>query len=313
MRVFLTILFAGAVLSGSGPATGGYTGAFARIGGDARSVALAGALAADVNSGYLALTNPASLVYVQRVEAGLSYMTLPLDRSLQSLSLALRLPPSAAVGLSYQRAGDDNIQGRNNIGELTEILTYSENMVVLSFANHLSQTISMGLNTKVLLIYLDDKESTGFGLDLGLLYHRPSGFNLALKVQNVTGAYSWKVAASMGERNYVDYLPIILSVGTRLPWQHFTFFGQTDVVVPKTKVGDKITYGSIVPVFRLAVEDILGERYFLRGGLENTTPTLGVGLLYSIRRPYDSRIDYSLSLGKTGEGIGHLFTWVFSI
>ncbi len=240
-------------------------------------------------------------------------MTLPLDRSLQSLSLALRLPPSAAVGLSYLRADDDNIQGPNSIGEPTQILTNSENMVVLSFANHLSQTISMGLNTKVLFINLDDEASTGFGIDLGLIYHRPSGFNLALKVQNVTSAYSWKVAASMGERNYVDYLPIILSVGTRLPWYHFTFFGQTDIVVPKTKVGGEVTYGSVVPVFRLAVEDILGERYFLRGGLENTTPTLGVGLRYSIRRPYDSRVDYSLSLGKTGEGIGHLFTWVFSI
>lgn len=313
MRVFLTILLAGTVLFGSGPATGGYAGAFARIGGDARSVALAGALAADINSGYLALTNPASLVYVQRREVGMSYMTLPLDRSLQSLSLALHLPPSAAVGLSYLRAGDDNIQGRTRIGEPTEILTYNENMMVLSFANRLSSAISLGLNVKVLYINLGNEGSWGFGLDLGLLYHRPSGFNLALKVQNVTGAYSWKVAASVGERNYVDYLPIILSVGTRLPWRSFTFFGQTDVMVPKTKDGDDVAFGGLVPVFRLAVEDLLGERYFIRGGFENTTPTLGVGLRYSIRQPYDSRVDYGLSLGKAGEGIGHLFTWIFSI
>jgi len=61
------------------------------------------------------------------------------------------------------------------------------------------------------------------------------------------------------------------------------------------------------------VEDLLRERYFLRLGLENITPTLGVGLRYSIRLPYDGRVDYSLSLGKTGEGVGHLFTWIFSI
>ena len=304
------------MLFGSGPATGGYAGAFARIGGDARSAALAGALAADVNSGYLALTNPASLVYVQRREVGLSYMTLPLDRSLQSLSLALHLPPSAAAGLSYLRAGDDKIQGRNSIGEPTEILAYSDNMVVLSFANRLNSAISLGLNVKVLYINLGNEESWGFGLDLGLLYHRPSGLNLALKVRNVTGAYSWKVAASTGERIYVDYLPIIVSLGARLPWRSFTFFGQTDVVVPKTKDGGNlgnIAFGGLVPVFRLAVEDLLGERYFIRGGFENTTPTLGVGLRYSIRQSYDSRVDYCLSLGKSNEGIGHLFTWIFSI
>lgn len=313
MRLALAILLAGTLLWGEGPATGGYAGAFARIGSDARSAALAGALVADVNSGYLALTNPASLVYVQRLEVGLSYMTLPLDRSLQGLCLAAGLPPTAAAGLSYLRAGDDNIQGRNSIGERTETLTYSENMVALSFANHLSQTISMGLNAKLLFINLGDEGSRGFGLDLGLLYHRSGGFNLALKVQNVTGAYSWKVAAFPGERLYTDYLPIIVSVGTRLPWRQFTFFGQTDVVVPKTKDGADVVYGSVVPVFRLAVEDLLRERYFLRLGLENITPTLGVGLRYSIRRPYDGRVDYSLSLGKTGEGVGHLFTWIFSI
>lgn len=314
MRVALVILLAGSVLWGEGPATGGYAGAFARIGSDARSVALAGALVADVNSGYLALTNPASLVYVQRREVGLSYMALPLDRSLQSLSLALGLPPSAAASLSYLRAGDDNIQGRNSIGERTETLAYDEYMVVLSFANHLSKTISLGLNAKLLLINLGDEESRGFALDLGLLYHRPGGFNLALKVQNVTGTYSWEVAASLGNRRqYTDYLPIIISAGIRLPWRHFTFFGQTDGVVPRIKEGNGITYGNVVPVFRLAVEDLLRERYFLRLGLEQTTLTLGVGLRYSIRRPYDGRVDYSLSLGKTGEGMGHLFTWIFSL
>ena len=167
MRLIPVLLMAVSVLWGGGPATGGYAGAFARIGGDARNVALAGALVADVNSGHLALTNPASLVYVQRREVGLSYTALPLDRSLQGLSLALSLPPMAAAGISYQRAGDDNIQGRNNIGEATEVLTYNENMLVLSFANRLSPAISLGLSAKVLWVNLAEEGSRGFGLDGG--------------------------------------------------------------------------------------------------------------------------------------------------
>ncbi|MFB0515627.1 MAG: hypothetical protein ACETWG_03375 [Candidatus Neomarinimicrobiota bacterium] len=313
MRWPLAVLTAVTLLWGGGPATGGYAGAFARVGSDARSVALAGALVAEVNSGYLALTNPASLVYVQRREVGLSYMTLPLDRSVQSLSLAVGLPPTAAVGLSYQRAGDDNIQGRNSIGQTTEMLAYGENMVVLSFANRLNPTISVGLNAKLLFIDLADEGSTGFALDLGLFYHRPGGFNLALKMQNVTGTYSWEVAASQGKRKYMDHLPLIVSVGTRLPWRHFTFFGQTEVMVPKIKEGKRVGYGSLVPVSRFAVEDLLAERYFIRGGLEQTTPTLGAGLRYSIRQRFDSRVDYSLSFGKSSEGMGHLFTWIFSL
>ena len=232
---------------------------------------------------------------------------------MHSLVLALGLPPSAAVGISYLRAGDDNIQGRSSIGEPTETLTYSENMLVLSFANSLSATLSIGLNTKLLFMNLEEEDSRGFGLDIGLFYHGPKGFNTALSVQNITGSYSWKVAASQGERNYVDYFPMIVSAGFRLPWRHFTFFGQTDAMIPKVKEEEQISYGQPEPVFRFAVEDLLLDRYYIRGGFEHLTPTLGAGLRYSLRQPYDSRVDYSLSLGKTGEGFGHFFSWVFSL
>ena len=84
LLIMVTGLWAG------GPATGGYPGAFARVGYDARSMALACALLADINSGFLALTNPASTVHVQKRELGLSYLSLPLDRHLQSPSPAVR-------------------------------------------------------------------------------------------------------------------------------------------------------------------------------------------------------------------------------
>ncbi|MFC1483532.1 hypothetical protein ACFL5M_03020 [Candidatus Neomarinimicrobiota bacterium] len=313
MKRSLCILIAITLLRAEGPAIGGYAGAFSQIGTDARSVALAGALVADINSGYLALTNPASLVYVQRREVGLSLMTLPLERSLQSLSFATSLPPTAAVSLSYIRAGDDNIQGRNSIGEPTEVLTYSDNLVMLSFANQYSQNLSMGLNAKLLFINLGDESSRGFALDLGFLYRHATGLALALKLQNVTGAYSWKVATSPGERLYVDYLPFIVNSGIRLPWRHYTFLGQADLVIPKVKESEKAQYKQPVPIFRGAVEDLLRDRYFIRLGIENTTFTLGAGLRYSVRQPFDSRIDYSLSLGKTTEGMGHFFSWIFSL
>ncbi|MCH8327368.1 MAG: hypothetical protein IID15_02430 [Candidatus Marinimicrobia bacterium] len=54
---------------------------------------LGSALAADINSGFLAITNPASVVYHRRREFGLSYLYLPLDRSVQTLNFAIALPP----------------------------------------------------------------------------------------------------------------------------------------------------------------------------------------------------------------------------
>lgn len=305
MRSVPALLMMVTGLWAGGPATGGYPGAFTRVGIDARSMALAGALLADINSGYLALTNPASTVYVHKREVGVSYLSLPMDRNLQSLTVAFRLPPTAAAGISYLRAGDENIQGRNSIGEKTQQLAYVEQMAILTFANRMGAAFSMGFNFKILWIDLDEEGARGFGIDFGMLYHTPGGFNLALSIQNITGAYAWKVPTSEGENVYDEQFPLVIGIGARAPWRHFTFFGQTDLVMP--------AQGSAVTVTRLAVEDRLGERYFLRLGLEHTTLTVGVGLGYAIREPLDSGIDYSLSLGKNGEGLGHIFTWRFGL
>ena len=78
MKRTLGILIVLTLLRAEGPAIGGYAVAFSQIGSNARSAALAGALVADINSGFLAFTNPASLVHVQGRELGLSLMTLPL-------------------------------------------------------------------------------------------------------------------------------------------------------------------------------------------------------------------------------------------
>ena len=132
-----------------------------------------------------------------------------------------------------------------------------------------------------------------------------TGYSLALLIQDVNGGYSWRVPALQGERQYAERLPRIVSAGVRLPLQPFTFYGQADVVLPSE--------GGTVLVTRLAAEDLLGERLYVRGGLDHLTPTVGVGLRYSIRQQYDSRVDYALSLAKNGEGFGHLFTWVFQL
>lgn len=312
MRLFLTCL----LLLTRLPAVaglGGYAGASLRLGTNARSVALGGALVADLNRGYSALANPASATYVNRAEVGLSYIALPLNRSLQSVSTTFFLPPTAAVGLSYLRAGDDQIQGRNSIGQPTGDLSYAEQFAILTFANQLTPTISVGMNAKLLLIALADEDSRGFAIDVGVLYRRSSGLSLAVRAENVTGSYSWRVAAESGEQAYVDHLPLILSGGTSLPWREFTFFAQLDLLYPRLAQDKGIALADPILIIRAAMETLVEERLFVRGGWDGSAPTLGVGLQYAIRKPADSRVDYSLLLGRGREGFGHLFTWVFGL
>ncbi|MFC1481871.1 hypothetical protein ACFL6E_06480 [Candidatus Neomarinimicrobiota bacterium] len=311
MRNLLIIAVIGGVVCASASTSGGYAGAFARIGLDARQYALAGAVVADINTGYLANGNPASAVFVERLEFGFSHMALPLDRSLQSLSIGFHLPPQAAVSLSYLAAGDDNIQGRNSLGQRTELLEYKDQQVMLSFANQVTDRISVGINAKLLLTQVGPENARGFAIDAGLLYHTPKGFNVGCKIENLTGSESWSVALDRGENVYQDYLPLIFSIGTRVPWWHFAFLVQLDAFIPRIEQDSKMALGTLVPQYHIAVEETIANRVFARIGLDNQIPTLGAGIQYSVFSANDSRFDYGLSLGTAGEGFGHLFTWVF--
>jgi hypothetical protein len=305
----ITIL--AATVYASGNTRGGYAGAFARIGLDARQYALAGAVVADINTGYLANSNPASAVFVERMEFGFSHMALPLDRSLQSLSFGIHLPPQAAISFSYLAAGDDNIQGRNSLGQRTEILEYKDQQLMLSFANQVTDRLSIGINAKLLLTKVGKENANGFAIDAGILYHTPKGFNIGGKIENLTGDESWSVAKEQGANDYKDYLPLIIRLGTRIPWWHFVVLVQLDGFIPRIEQESKMAFGTLFPQYRFAVEDLIANRIFARVGLDNQIPTLGAGVQYSVFSANDSRFDYGLSLGNGGEGFGHLFTWVF--
>ncbi len=313
MRRLLILASFGVVACVSGSTSGGYAGAFTRMGMDARQYALAGAVVADINTGYLANSNPASAVFVERIEFGFSHMALPLDRSLQSLSLGVHLPPEAAVTISYLAAGDDNIQGRNSLGQRTELLAYKDQQVMLSFANQVSDRLSVGINAKLLLTKVGSEQAKGFAIDAGILYHTPKGLNVGAKIENLIGSETWAVAMERGENVYQDYLPLIFRLGTRVPWRHFAFLIQIDAFIPRLEQDGKMALGSMFPQFRLAVEETIANRIFVRAGLDNQLPTLGAGVQYSVFSANDSRFDYGLSLGTGGEGFGHLFTWVFTL
>ena len=304
-RTFLILAVLAAVASGQRPRTGGYPGAFMRIGVNARDLALGGALAADVNAGFLAVTNPASVVHHGGREFGMAYLYLPLDRSIQSMNIAIALPPTAAASFTYIRAGDNNIMGRNSIGEETENVPYSEQALGLTFSNRLTGNISFGLTAKVLLQTLDVVKSRGFAIDFGILYRRPSGLSAAIKLENATGAYAWRVEEAQENREYSENLPRILAGAIRVPWWRYVFYAQVDGFFPEQ--------GGTVNIYRFGIENKIGDQLLLRGGLNHLTPTVGLGLLFSLREDKDSSVDYSLSLGRSGEGLGHIFSWVFSI
>ena len=64
---------------------GGYAGSEFRYASNARDLALAGANLADRGDGYLQFSNPAQLPQLKSIGIASSFMSLPLDRSIQQV------------------------------------------------------------------------------------------------------------------------------------------------------------------------------------------------------------------------------------
>ena len=79
----------------------GYPGSNFNFGTDARNISMSNSLVSTYNKGFVAFNNPALLPKISDNEYGFSHFLMSLDRSLQSVSIARPLPPSAGVSLSF--------------------------------------------------------------------------------------------------------------------------------------------------------------------------------------------------------------------
>ena len=175
---------------------GSYSGSFLRMGTSARAIAMGNGFTSELDNGFTAYHNPASLPFSLKRQIGFSNHFLPLDRRLMAASFSTPLPPTASLGLGWISAGVDKIDGRNSSGKHTQYLSTSENAFVISFAERFFPWLSVGMNLKILQHQLPinstDLAGKGIGVDFGIRMNTKSGVKLALMVQDLNSRYQWK-------------------------------------------------------------------------------------------------------------------------
>jgi hypothetical protein len=191
-------------------------GAFARMGFDARGMALGNALGADTSPGVSPYYNPALAPNATEQTLTASVGLLSFDRQLQSLQFATPLGPTAGVALGLIRAGVDDIDGRDANGNRTETLSTDEFALFLAFGNRFAERISVGASLKLFQAnYLDDADNPlGFGLDLGVTYELNERGTLAVAASDLLAKYEWNTSAQGGRTN-TDRFPVRLRLAGR--------------------------------------------------------------------------------------------------
>ena len=290
----------------------GYSGAFLRMGTSARSLAMGSGFTAEIDQGFTSYHNPAGVAFLDKRQLGFSYHALNLDRRLMMSSISTGLPPTAGMGVAWVSSGVDNIQGRSTAGSKTQVLSTSEDALLISFAQRITPWLALGINVKILNHQLPMNESQlagkGTGFDVGFMVLPDEKLHFAFVIQDLNTNYQWNTGDVFeGEgRVYKESFPTMYRLGTTFIFQRIYFTGDIGVIAHQDDIlGATIRFGG---------EYRLEENYFIRAGFGNNRFSLGAGLNFTFLKLNDAFFDYAVVVEphSVSQGMIHVFTYAFN-
>ncbi len=290
----------------------GYSGTFLRMGTSARSLAMGSGFTAEIDQGFSAYHNPASVAFLNKRQLAFSHHALNLDRRLMMSSISTGLPPTAGLGVAWVSSGVDNIQGRSTSGYKTQILSTSEDAIFISFAQRITPWLALGINVKILNHQLPMNESQlagkGTGFDIGFMVLPEEKLRFAFMIQDLNTNYQWNTGQVFeGEgRIYKESFPTMYRLGTTFTFQRIYFVGDIGVVANQDDI--------LGMTMRFGGEYHLSENYFIRGGFGNSRFSLGAGFNFTFLNLNDAFFDYAVVIEphSASQGMIHVFTYAFN-
>jgi len=291
----------------------GYSGAFLRMGTSARSLAMGSGFTAEIDQGFSAYHNPASVAFLNKRQLAFSHHALNLDRRLMMSSISTAIPPTAGLGVAWVSSGVDNIQGRTTSGKKTDqILSTSEDAIFISFAQRITPWLALGINVKILNHQLPMNESElagkGTGFDIGFMVLPEEKLRFAFMIQDLNTNYHWNTGQVFeGEgRVYKESFPTMYRLGTTFTFQRIYFVGDIGVVANQDDI--------LGMTMRFGGEYHISENYFIRGGFGNSRFSLGAGLNFTFLNLNDAFFDYAVVIEpySGSQGMIHVFTYAFN-
>lgn len=292
---------------------GGFTGSFSRMGFSPRGMALGNAMTAVDREGIYGYYNPAlAATFSEQVQVDVATAAMRFDRQLHMLTANFQLPPSAGLSISLINARVSDIDGRTQSGYHTEFLSTSEYQLIGNFALRFSEQIRAGIGIKYNLanFHRDVPNSSGIGLDFGLLIHPTERFKVGVAVKDLIAENSFNTSELFGTdqspstskfptrfiagASFESSEELLFSLDYEVRWQTSEIIRTTGDQSSREEVSSSsqfIRFGTGYQIHeRLTLRG--GARFFDVGYENQILPSLG----FSIHLPYDSfspSIDYA--------------------
>ena len=341
--VLMTILFLWIPLQESLAQSGGFSGAYTRMGFGARGMAMGNAMGTVTQEGVFAHYNPALAAFATGNQIDIGTALMAFDRSLHSFNITFPLPPSAGLNIGLLNANVYDIDGRTSSGYHTEMLSTHEFQLFAAFGLSVSPRVHLGVAAKLhYASFFDDIDNaTGAGFDVGLIMQPTRDWRIGLAVQDMISAYSWNtnpIYGTLGGRNRNDPIPVRFRISSSYRLHEIGLIVSSEYEIQRLEseiLERSHISGSVPPqnttrtgsvttnsrLFRVGASWSAHERLTFRGGWEimdldylRETHKLSAG--FSVHLPYDfmrPSVDYAFVREPMGIAGMHVLTLRLSL
>jgi len=201
---------------GTHSATAQHAGAFSRIGFGARGISMGNALAGDISGTASPYYNPAHAPRIGAQHMAASAGIMSFDRSIQYLQLGAPLQEKAGFAVGLTHAAVTDIDGRDNSGYHTGMLSVDEYAGFLSFGLQFSERVAGGISFQFFRSDLFDglTPARSVGIDIGFSMRLREHWGVGFVADDLLARYSWDSSdISSSGRSVTDNFPRRLRLG----------------------------------------------------------------------------------------------------
>jgi hypothetical protein len=271
--------------------TGGYAGAFLRIGCGARALGMGNAFCAVSDDATAVFWNPAGLGLINTIQITGTYANLRFDRAYNSIMVAGHLGKFGTIAGGWIGYSIKDIPGMNTPGSSPNYFDDSENAFILSYGRNIYSLFYGGMNVKYLSHTLENASASGYGFDLGIMARLKDYASFGAVVQDIGSYFKWDTRSERKED-----VPAIYRVGVALTYPGIPLILSADYEKQR-----KINPGKK----RVGLETSFYNLLCLRAGYDNSVLTAGASL-----SPRDERyrFDYAYRKDFLGDKPVHFFS-----
>jgi len=278
---------------------GGQAGAFLRRGLDGKALALGGAFSSISDGASSVYWNPAGLNDIQKFDINISNSFLSLDRSQMFGAMGYSLNRRLSIGLGILKFGVNEIEGRDNNGNLTKNFNDQEIEFLASFAykiiNKRSFKVSTGLTIKYLSQSLYDNNANGFGFDMGATATFFEQLRVAFVLQDLYSILKWNT-----ERETKETVPSVIKTGI----SYFPSFLASSPVIIGLSV-EFIKLKNVDPKFVMGCGFTIYKLLVVRIGHDGSSICGGISLLSEYFKDNLIQIDYAATKDPFSNDLNH--------